>query len=534
MKYSISFLACFFSLFLSAQTESQSVNQDHNIQFRSKLNYPGKLSNIWGHVDSAGNEYALVGTDYGFSVVDVTNPDTVNEVWGIAYNNNMWREVKSWNNHAYIVNEKDSGLLIVDLSGLPDSTNLPFTFYMGDTMPFKTSHTIFIDENGIMYLFGRNGFARGALVYDLKPDPMHPTELGMIDDFYIHDGFVRGDTLWAAAIYEGKIYAYDMSNKQNPVILGSFSTPGIFAHNCWPSDDNNYLYTTDEIAGGYIGSFDVSDVTDAKELDRFKIAHPDEPIPHNTHFYNNYLVNAYYTQGVVILDATRPENLVKVGQYNTCRFYIKGFHGAWGVYPYLPSGNILVSDMEEGLVVLTPNYVRAAYLEGSIRDSATGMPLADAFISIVGGNQTDRSLSLGRYKSGTDSTGIFSVRVSRQGYYEKTVTGVSLVQGLITHLDVDLKKAVSTVNETESSAKLSIFPNPTNGNFTVSFDDLALGDVHISVSNVLGEIIYQNKFSISQQQQQININLSISSIGVYFVHVKAENFNRVERLMLNR
>jgi hypothetical protein len=30
-----------------------------------------------------------------------------------------------------------------------------------------------------------------------------------------------------------------------------------------------------------------------------------------------------------------------------------GFAGAWSVYPYLPSGTVLVSDIENGLFVLT-------------------------------------------------------------------------------------------------------------------------------------------------------------------------------------
>ena len=39
--------------------------------------------------------------------------------------------------------------------------------------------------------------------------------------------------------------------------------------------------------------------------------------------------------------------------FNTASAVIKrSFEGAWGVYPHLPSGNILVSDMQEGLFVI--------------------------------------------------------------------------------------------------------------------------------------------------------------------------------------
>ena len=38
------------------------------------LPYSQSLSDVWGYVDEAGNEYALVGTFSGLSVVDVTDP----------------------------------------------------------------------------------------------------------------------------------------------------------------------------------------------------------------------------------------------------------------------------------------------------------------------------------------------------------------------------------------------------------------------------------------------------------------------------
>ena len=90
---------------------------------------------------------------------------------------------------------------------------------------------------------------------------MNPIFKGSIDEFYIHDGMVRGDTLWAAGIYAGFFAVIDVSDKTNPNILATQSTPSNKAHNCWLSDDGNYLFTTDEVDGGYIASFDVSDLS---------------------------------------------------------------------------------------------------------------------------------------------------------------------------------------------------------------------------------------------------------------------------------
>ena len=112
------------------------------------------LSNLWGYVDEEGNEYALVGVNGadgqnntgGFSVVNVNDPANPVEVFFTPGPNSIWREIKTWGDHAYITTEAEEGLTIVDLSPLPQSTDLPVSVFEGDG--WITSHSLFIDENG--------------------------------------------------------------------------------------------------------------------------------------------------------------------------------------------------------------------------------------------------------------------------------------------------------------------------------------------------------------------------------------------------
>jgi hypothetical protein len=58
---------------------------------------------------------------------------------------------------------------------------------------------------------------------------------------------------------------------------------------------------------------------------------------------------------VVVFDASNPDALVEVAHFDN--YLIPGTNsagtdGTWGVYPFLPSGNILVSDIENGLFIL--------------------------------------------------------------------------------------------------------------------------------------------------------------------------------------
>lgn len=110
-------------------------------------------------------------------------------------------------------------------------------------------------------------------------------------------------------------------------------------------------------------------------------------------------MTSWYKDGVVITDVTRPDNMVNVGWYDT---YTQGsgdgFKGDWGVFPYLPSGILVVSDINNGLFVLKPTYQRACYLEGVVTDSITGSPIFNATIQILNTNITKNSKANGEYK----------------------------------------------------------------------------------------------------------------------------------------
>ena len=158
-------------------------------------------------------------------------------------------------------------------------------------------------------------------------------------------------------ISDGHMSIWDVSDKANPVILGQQVTPGNFSHNLWMSDDGDYIYTTDEITNGFIGEFDISDPTNIVELDRIQSSPGMDVIPHNSHFIDDYIVTSYYRDGVTVHDVANKGNMVEVGNFDTSpSFSGDGFNGCWGVYPWLPSGNIITSDIENGLHILGVTY----------------------------------------------------------------------------------------------------------------------------------------------------------------------------------
>ena len=63
--------------------------------------------------------------------------------------NTTWRDIKTWENYAYVTNEGGDGLLIVDLNDLTGQTYVNFTSY------FNTAHNIYMDKViRFSYIFG--------------------------------------------------------------------------------------------------------------------------------------------------------------------------------------------------------------------------------------------------------------------------------------------------------------------------------------------------------------------------------------------
>ncbi len=414
--------------------------QNFNLTQRSILPYGVTTSNIGGFVDSQGNEYALVGYYEGLSIVNVTDPDNPVEVFTAPGAQSNWREVKTWGNYAYVTTEGgNQGLQIVDLSNLPTSINTKYWNGTGTIAgQIETIHALHIDA-GYAYLFGSNLFNGAALIVDLV-DPWNPVYVGKTPGTYIHDGYVRDDVLYAGHIYDGYFAVYDVTNKANPILQAQQNTPNNFTHNTWLNDAGTVLMTTDETNDSYLTSYDITDLGNITELDRFQVTPGSGSIVHNTHVLNDYAVTSWYKDGISITDISRPGNIVSVARYDT---YPQGsgggFNGCWGVYPFLPSGTIVVSDIDNGLVVLTPTYVRGCYLEGVVTDSVSGLPLNNATVQVIGVTLPNETTGVnGKYATGTVTPGTVSVQVSRAGYQTKTVNNVVLVNGQLTITDVAL------------------------------------------------------------------------------------------------
>ncbi len=429
-------------------------SQNYNLQFRSTLTIPGQtLANICGYTQD-GREYALLGASNGMVVVDITNPDAPQQIVqvpapeGAPNDGSLWKEIKVYEHYAYVTTEAGGGLQIIDLSTLPIPT-LSFHNYTGDGAiqgQLSKIHALHIDvKKGFLYAFGGPLSQGGAKIFNLNNDPYNPTYVGKFDQLgYVHDGYADNDTLYAAHINAGILSIVDMADKSNPVVLGTIETPGHFTHNAWLLDDHKRILTTDEKFPSFVTAYDVSNPEDIQELDRVSTTRDGvNSIGHNTHIRNDWAITSWYTDGITIVDAHRPDNLVEVGRYDTWASPVNlddPFDGCWGVYPFFPSGTVVTSNIQPGVFnVYTPTYVRACYLEGTVINGCNGFPMNGATIEVntseVRVNTTSKTN--GVFKTGQVTPGNYTATISKPGFVTQTIN-FTFATGQVTTMNVTL------------------------------------------------------------------------------------------------
>jgi|AntRauTorckE5430_2_1112549.scaffolds.fasta_scaffold00145_7 choice-of-anchor B domain-containing protein len=434
-------------LLLSLLALSTTLFSQLNSTLRSQLDYDVAVNDIWGYVAPDGTEYAIVGLDDGVSFVSLADPDDIREVVKVAGANSIWRDMKTFGEYAYNVADQGSeGISAFDLRFLPDSVPFKKTTYpdiVGNGREFIQAHNIYIDTNhGRLYTAGgsRQINDGGILIFDLTADPMTPTYIGKGPATYSHDVYVVDDTLYCSEIYDGELAMYDIADLDNPITLGAVVTPFSFTHNAWTTDDEQFIFTTDERGNAPVAAYDISDKQDIKKTFEFRPLGSlnTGTIPHNVHVINDYLSVSYYTDGLIVADASKPDNIIEIANYDTWTGSDGGFNGDWGAYPFLPSGLTLVSDRSTGLYVIEVDYKRAARLEGIITRASTGLPINNVNVSINSSQANGVTTNgTGDYKTGIANAGNFEVTFTAENYRPLTVS-VSMDNDVCLRLDTSL------------------------------------------------------------------------------------------------
>ena len=348
------------SLILSS-IKAQQANLLYNWQDTSLVgswSYDNTYNECWG-VAINNREFAIIGSTAGTHFFDITEPTNSTEIAFIAggYTGGgvIHRDYHDFSGYLYAVCDEgnSSTLQIIDITDLPNSVNLVYD----SNELFSKSHNIYIDTSTAkLYACASNS---AMDVYSLDT-PKNPSLIYSYNDVgHVHDAFVRNDSAYLNCGWDGfRVLDFSTVNQigDQPILLGSLTSypDAGYNHSGWLNDNGNIYVMQDENHGYDVKVLDVSNLNNISVLSTFNSGmNTDSCMAHNGIIKGNSVYIPYYHDGLRVFDISDPNNPFQTWEYDTYSTdnYLS-YKGAWGVYPYLPSGNIIVSDMQTGLYII--------------------------------------------------------------------------------------------------------------------------------------------------------------------------------------
>lgn len=518
-----------FSIIISAQ---------NNVTFLSNLNpHPAAgYANIWGYVAPNGTEYALLGVGTGTSIISLADPSNPVECAFIPAPQSLWRELKVWSHYAYVATDATgNGLQIIDLSQLPTTATLVNTL----NTYFNDCHDLLIDD-GYCYTVGGDGVG-GLRILDLL-NPVIPVQTAYYTGSgYIHDIYIWNDTVVASCGSSQEYHLIDVTDKSNPqFISASQSLPGIYAHSGWMTEDKRYFFATEEFN---VRDMTVWDLQDRNTWD-LKISSwglNNSSVIHNLYIIGNYAHISYYTSGYLVLDISNPLSPQIAGQYDTYPQNNSGnYDGAWGVYPFLPSGNTIISDISTGLYVLhfdgmvpveLSSFTATAFENSVILKWSTATETNNQGFEIQKKIDSD-FYSIGFVRGAGSTTELqnysFTDRNLVNGKYEYRIKQIDY-DGSFHYSDV----VEVEVTDVKTFSLSQNYPNPFNPTTNIKFNIPNAGYTTLSIYNLIGEKVSElvNEVLV---EGEYNISFDAKNLpsGIYVAKLTANGFNQTIKMTL--
>ena len=455
---------------------------------------PAEAMDVWGFVDlNTYREYVFVGVTVGTAVFDVSDPMNPREVGFIDGQSANWRDIKTyqyfdstaqrWRSYAYVTTDgATDGLFVIDLSDLPHAVRrVP---YASD---FSNAHNVFVTNTDYMTGVRQTDRAPQVVVagsgidvgqyrsYSLS-DPAAPQFVSRVASAgYMHDaasavidGPRAGQCAGAPAtcevlidFNEEQVEFWEINDPAAPNLLGRapiYANTG-YVHSGWWTEDKQHVFVHDEL-----DERNAQLSTTVRVLSLTDLSAPalvgtwtggTGAIDHNGFVRGNRYYMSNYARGLTVLDISNPTVPVEVGFFDTYGPNDNNiFAGAWGAYPYLPSGTIAVSDINSGLYLL----------EDQTRDVGQGsLGFAEAFYA---GEEGGSALLTVERSGGT--TGVVSVDIE---YLATTASSndAAVQNATLTWADGDGAPQTVTVNVPGDTATEPLehaiirLANPTGG-----------------------------------------------------------------------
>lgn len=358
-------------------------------------------NDCWGYVTPQGREIAIIGLQTGTGFVDITDPVSPQIIGAYSGPSSLWRDIKVIGTVAYVVTEGGNHIQKFDLANADSGSigNLGYSSFSG----VGSTHNIIANpESGYLYRAGGDNNlglrAYGVGVNGAPGSPTNPSQQAIQSEFYVHDAQVVNYTSGPYAGREiaflcsgygngssdTKLRIYDVTDKSNMFEISNIGHPGKrYIHQGWLSEDRKYFYVNDELDEGRTVETTTMHIYNVEDLENPTYVkgwtNGNTSRDHNLYVKGDYVYASNYRSGLRIFDISDPENPAEVAWMDTYPADDeRGYDGSWSNYPFFPSGNVIISDIQQGLIVVRPELETLGF--------TIDQPLGE-FISPTGGDE---------------------------------------------------------------------------------------------------------------------------------------------------
>ena len=516
---------------------SSAQDQSFNMMLLGNVDPPdmptrfgAEYSDCWGFTHASGTEIAIIAGTEDILFVDVTSPGNtyiihthhVQNMPSGSTNQSHWSDFATYENYLFAVSDEGSaGLLIFDLSAVPFEVSLA----LQTTAFFERSHTVTVDEeNGRLYANGSNTVPNGLCILELEPNPANPflganVPLNNVGGGYVHDSYVKDNICYASHGNLSKIQMYDFTQLPNFSVVGiveDYPESG-YNHSSWLNEAGTHIAMCDENHGSDVKLVDVTDPLNisSDDINTFfsELEGPDAPgssIAHNPYILGDLCYVAYYHDGVQVFNISNPENIEMIAYYDTYpeNSGYPGYDGCWAAYPFLPSGIILASDMNNGLFIMEIEELNLAIdflgFKAYIKDSKVTLDWSVENVSFGNKFEIMKSIDGGVH---FESAGFVDYDASESFYrfQDPAVSASTKYAYRIDFIQLDGSRITSPMRFVlTGQGQLSLqVMNPFTGN--LSLDVLQeTGPMELVLYNLEGKIVWQQELETTAAHMEFD------------------------------
>jgi C1A family cysteine protease len=106
-------------------------------------------------------------------------------------------------------------------------------------------------------------------------------------------------------------------------------------------------------------------------------------------------------------------------------------------------------------------------------------------------------------------------------------------EGATGDFTIEIKNQATGFNsKNDLNKKFEVFPNPSNGEFAISFNNLTIETVRLQLYSIDGKLVYEKNLNDIHSGKTIDLNLPNTDTGIYFLQLQTEEHTGTKKIIV--